>query len=330
MHGAPGSGPRRVRIWQEEMAQAIRDPAVLVERLGLDPALLAGATPGHREFPVFVPEAYLARMRPGDPADPLLLQVLPRPEEVQEFPGFGTDPLEEARFRTAPALLQKYSGRALLVTTGVCAIHCRYCFRRHYPYQETAWREGLAHLLGDPEVEEALLSGGDPLAMAPAPFRELLTDLDRAPGLRRLRLHTRLPVVLPSRVDPELLELLTGLRLPLYLVLHVNHARELSPQVARAVADLRATGAVLLNQSVLLRGVNDSVPALENLSRGLLDLGILPYYLHLLDPVRGAAHFQVPSDEGQALVAELRARLPGYGVPALVREEPGASSKVPV
>jgi EF-P beta-lysylation protein EpmB len=312
------------------MAAAIREPETLLRALDLSLDLLPGALAGARKFSLFVPLPYLERMIPGDPQDPLLRQVLPLEEETLLVPGYAVDPLEEEHSLMAPGLLQKYPGRALLVTTGVCAVHCRYCFRRHYPYQEGAWKLGLEKLRGETHVEEVLLSGGDPLAMAPGIFRELILALDTIPHLQRLRVHTRLPIVLPARVDEELLELLGSLRLPIYLVVHANHARELSPGVALAAKALRGVGVILLNQSVLLRGVNDSLEALEDLSRGLVNLGIIPYYLHLLDPIQGAAHFEVSEERGRSLHAALRERLPGYGVPVLVREKPGAKSKIPV
>lgn len=283
-----------------------------------------------------VPPGYLARMRHGDPHDPLLRQVLPLRAELDAAdPRYVADPVGDLQVSTAPGLLHKYEGRALLVTTGACAVHCRYCFRREFPYSEhTAARGGYAAALeaiaADPSITEVLLSGGDPLTLGDRRLDELLRALEAIPHLRRVRIHTRVPIVLPERVDAGLLDAWhPRMRLQRVMVLHANHAQELrdAPDVRRALADLRAGGTVLLNQSVLLAGVNDTADALAELSEALFDHGVLPYYLHALDPVRGAAHFDVPELEARRLVAELATRLPGYLVPRLVREVPGAPAK---
>jgi EF-P beta-lysylation protein EpmB len=234
-------------------------------------------------------------------------------------------------------VLRKYKGRALLVLTGACAVHCRYCFRREYPYADQTlsraeWDEVYARLGADPDVEEILFSGGDPLSLSDAKLREHFAGVLRMPHLRRLRVHTRLPVVLPSRVDDSLLSLFTEVaaRKPLYLVLHANHANEVGPELVERAHALRAAGIILLNQSVLLRGVNDTLEALEALSLRLLDAGILPYYLHQLDRVRGAHGFEVGEAEGLRLMDQLRARVPGYGLPRYVREVAGETSKTPL
>ncbi len=339
------SDPRRdveapVRSWQRQLAEAIRDPAELLDLLAIGEPdrgrLLEGARAAGAGFRLLVPRAFASRMRRGDPRDPLLLQVLPLPDETVPDPRASRDPLEEAGARLAPGVLAKYQGRALAVTTGVCAIHCRYCFRRHYPYSETP-RRGLEiarHLqeafTADPDLEEVILSGGDPWAMAESEHEALWKALDADPRVRRIRVHTRLPLVLPDRVDPRLLSLVAGTRATVYVVVHANHPAELSPEAMRACRDLRRAGAVLLNQAVLLRGVNDDLEILVSLSRALIEVGILPYYLHLLDPVEGAMHFDVPEAEGRRMVLAMRSRLPGYAVPALVREVPGAPSKLRV
>jgi EF-P beta-lysylation protein EpmB len=252
--------------------------------------------------------------------------------ETRPQPGFERDPLGEERVSPVPGLLHKYRGRALLVVTGACAIHCRYCFRRHFPYAEhaAAWEGALGYLAADPTVTEVILSGGDPLAVTDERLGALARRLAEIPHLRRLRVHTRLPVVLPERVDEGLLEWLAGTRLAPLLVLHANHPRELDGAVAAAVGRLRGAGVPVLNQAVLLAGINDRVEDLAGLSEGLFEIGVLPYYLHLLDPVAGAAHFEVPLPRGRELVAELARLLPGYLVPRLVREVPGAPAKVPV
>ncbi|HEX2164949.1 MAG TPA: EF-P beta-lysylation protein EpmB, partial [Thermoanaerobaculia bacterium] len=294
-----------------------------------------GARAAAADFPLRVPRGFVARMRPGDPRDPLLLQVLAAAAEVEPVPGYGPDPLAEAGAQPVPGVLHKYRGRALLVVTGACAVHCRYCFRRHFPYGErgltrSAEARALAWLAGEPSIDEAILSGGDPLTLPDDRLAGLAARLAEVPHLRRLRLHTRLPIVLPERVDEALLAWLTGTRLAPVVVVHANHAREIDGAVAAALGRLRAAGVPVLNQSVLLAGVNDSADALAELSEALFAAGALPYYLHLLDPVAGAAHFAVPEERARAVHAALAARLPGYLVPRLVREVPGAPGKVPV
>ena len=326
LEAADGPAP-----WQRELARSVRTLGALAEALDLDAGAVAAGASGAEQFPVFVPPPYLARMRPGDPADPLLRQVLPVAAEGEPGPpGFGVDPVGEAGFRRAPGVLTKYAGRALLVTTGVCAVHCRYCFRRHYPYAETVLAEAVEAVRADPSLEEVLLSGGDPLTLAPGRLARLVAELDGIEHVRRLRIHTRLPIVLPSRVDDSLVELLGARRVSVVVVVHANHARELGGDVDQALGRLRRSGAVVLNQAVLLRGVNDTVDAQVALHRALADAGVPAYYLHLLDPVQGAHHFAVPEDEGRRLVEAMRAELPGWAVPRLVREVPGAPSKVAV
>jgi len=320
------------------MAEVITRPEDLLAALELPAGLAPAARNAAKLFPLRVPRSYLARMRRGDVHDPLLRQVLPLGDEQLEVPGFSADPLEEAAARRAPNLLQKYSGRALLITTEACAVHCRYCFRREFPYSEQSeqpgergrWRSALAAIASDDSLEEVILSGGDPLSLGDARLSQLTDAIAAIPHVRRIRVHTRQPIVLPSRVDEGLLAWLRGIRLPVVFVLHANHPREIDGEVRQACASLRAAGAQLLNQSVLLRGVNDDVDTLCNLSGELFDAGVLPYYLHLADRVRGTAHFDVEEDRARELVASLMARLPGYLVPRLVREEPGASSKTPV
>ncbi|WP_410346746.1 EF-P beta-lysylation protein EpmB [Thioalkalivibrio sp.] len=320
--------------WQQAWSRALRDPHQLLLRLDLDPSLAAGAASAHGLFRLRVPESYLARIRPGDPDDPLLLQVLPQAAEALERPGFGPDPVDDAAAMAAPGLLHKYPGRALLIATGACAIHCRYCFRREFPYGEFGglrdWGPALAYIREHRDISEVILSGGDPLALPDHRLTELLLLLERIPHLRRLRIHTRLPVVLPERIDAGLLSWLGRGRLQHILVLHANHPREFDPPADTALAQLRASGVTLLNQSVLLAGVNDDLGTLCELQERGFAAGILPYYLHLLDRVRGAAHFEVPEARARELHAGLGSRLPGYLVPRLVREVPGASGKVPL
>src|SRR5579871_1621845 len=317
--------------WQQQLAEAIEDPLELCRLLQLDPSAVLGAQLAAQGFRLRVPRGYVARMRRGDPADPLLRQVLPQAAELIEQVGFGSDPLAEAGCRRAPGLLHKYHGRALLLTTAACAVHCRYCFRREYPYEEhtqSPWlTQALRVVAEDASIEEIILSGGDPLTLATARLQRLTDRLAQIAHLRRLRLHTRTPIVLPERVDDGLCRWLAGLPWPTVLVLHANHARELDATVQAAMRRLRSTGITLLNQSVLLAGVNDSADELVNLSDSLWQAGILPYYLHLLDPVRGTSHFQVDEQRARELFAQLSARLPGYLVPRLVRERAGEPAK---
>lgn len=318
--------------WQQELATAVTRPEELAQILALPPESLAAVTSAARLFPLRVPHSFLERIRRGDPGDPLLRQILPVAEELAESTGYVCDPVGEHAAARAPGLLQKYRGRALLIATGTCAVHCRYCFRREFPYTEQGgdgprWSEALAQIARDTSLEEIILSGGDPLSLSNARLESLGRSLAAIPHVRRIRVHTRQPVVLPSRVDEGLLRWLRSATLPIVFVLHINHPREIDGRVARACTDLRATGITLLNQSALLAGVNDDVDVLAELSEQMFQAGVLPYYLHALDPVRGAAHFAVPDDRARSLAGALAARLPGYLVPRLVRETPGAPAK---
>jgi EF-P beta-lysylation protein EpmB len=274
-------------------------------------------------------------MRRGDPRDPLLLQALPQLAELEQAPGFVVDAVGDLAARSAQGVLHKYEGRALLIASGSCAINCRYCFRRHFPYGDEMaaagqWRKALEHVRQDPSISELILSGGDPLALATAKLEELSRGLADIPQVTRLRIHTRLPVVLPERIDDAFAGWLAALPLQKVVVLHANHANEFDAQVDHACARLREAGATLLNQSVLLRGVNDDADALAALSERLFAAGVLPYYLHQLDRVQGAAHFEVDDARALALVEAVRHRLPGYLVPRLVREVGGEASKRPL
>ncbi len=330
----PGADDRG-HDWRRQWREAVRDPRELLQSLGLEATAARLSPAAAAAFPLRVPRAFLARMRHGDPADPLLRQVLPIRDEERLLPGFGLDAVGDGAARGAAGVLHKYAGRALLVTTGSCAVHCRYCFRRHFPYGEEnagadRWAGAIAYLRADPSITEVLLSGGDPLSLSTARLAELGEALRGLPQLRRLRLHTRLPVVLPARVDAALCAWLAALPWPVTVVLHANHGNEFDPAVDAACRRLRAAGATLLNQAVLLRGVNDSVEALAALCERGFEAGVLPYYLHQLDRVQGAAHFEVPDAEARALHRALAARLPGYLVPRLVREIPGESGKSPL
>ncbi|MEZ5445770.1 MAG: EF-P beta-lysylation protein EpmB [Gammaproteobacteria bacterium] len=320
--------------WQQELAGGIADPHGLLRLLEIEPRTLPVPVLTAAPFPMRVPHAYVARMRRGDPLDPLLRQVLPIAAETRDAPGYVADPVGDLAAEVVPGVLHKYEGRALLITTGACAVHCRYCFRRQFPYAEShaardRWAAALDYLRRDASIREVILSGGDPLTLGDAKLAELVHALEDIPHLRRLRLHTRLPVVLPSRVDDRLLGWMGGTRLQKVVVIHANHANEIDGRVVEAVRRLQTVDVTLLNQAVLLAGVNDRAGALCDLSEALFAAGVLPYYLHLLDPVAGAAHFDVPRPRALRIMSELRAALPGYLVPRLVRELAGSPSKVP-
>ena len=318
--------------WRAALADAIRDVDELARVLRL-PALPSAAAA--RAFPLVVPRRFVALMTPGDVRDPLLLQVLPDAQELIAVPGFTADPVAEDGCALVPGLLRKYAGRALLVATPACAVHCRYCFRRHFPYAELprgrdAFAPALAAIAADPSIEELILSGGDALTLPDAQLAELARAAAAIPHLRRLRVHSRVPVVLPERIDDGFLDWFCGTRLEPVLVLHANHPREMAPDLVVACRRVRAAGATLLNQAVLLAGINDAAPTLAALSRALHAAGVLPYYLHALDRVAGAAHFLVDDARAVALLQELAAMLPGYLLPRLVREVPRAPGKTPL
>lgn len=319
--------------WQRELADAVRDPGELCRLLAIDLPLADEARRSAAGFPLLVPRAFVARMRKGDRHDPLLLQVLPVAAERQVAAGFSADPLAEAAALAAPGLVQKYAGRALVLATGACAINCRYCFRREFPYAESgATRAGVEAAVdavaADPTIHEVILSGGDPLLLDDERLGRLVERIEAIPHVRRLRIHSRLPIVLPARVTESLTAILAATRLATVVVVHANHPAELDAAVAAALARLAAARVILLNQAVLLAGVNDSVAVLATLSERLVEIGVLPYYLHLLDRVQGTAHFEVSEDAAKCLHEALRGRLPGYAVPRLAREVPGEPAKV--
>lgn len=321
--------------WRAELADGFGRIEDLLNYLDLPVAAAELGRAAAGRFALRVPRSYAARMAKGDLADPLLRQVLPVGEELADAPGFVADPVGDLNAAAGPGLLHKYRGRALLIAAGACAVNCRYCFRREFPYGELQMSksreaEALSRVAADASLSEIILSGGDPLVLDDERLGGLIERLAAIPHLRRLRVHTRLPVVLPSRVTPGLAQILGGTRLQTALVVHVNHARELNAETGMALARLRAEGVALLNQSVLLRGVNDKVEALADLSESLFAQGVLPYYLHLLDRVRGAAHFEVSEREALVLHEALRRRLPGYLVPRPVRETAGAPYKTPL
>ena len=331
----PPTIPSQPVRWQQLWREAVRDPRELLAMLGLEALSSRISAEAATQFPLRVPRGFVARMRHGDARDPLLRQVLPLDEEMRVAPGFSLDAVGDGAARAGAGVLQKYRGRALLVTTGSCAVNCRYCFRRHFPYaEETAardgWREAVQAIRADPSIDEVILSGGDPFSLATSRLTELTEALAGMAHLKRLRIHTRLPVVLPERVDAPLLQWLASLPWPVAVVIHANHANEFDPSVDSALAGLRDAGARLLNQAVLLRGVNDNVEALADLGERSFAAGVLPYYLHQLDRVAGAVHFEVPDQEARALHATLAARTSGYLVPRLVREVAGDPGKRPL
>jgi len=326
--------PEHTPDWQQQLAGAVRSGAELLRLLDIDPRQYTTLLADHG-FPLRVPHAFVARMQAGDHNDPLLRQVLPVSAEANPADGFSRDPLAELDAMPVPGLLHKYRGRALLTVTGACAVHCRYCFRRHFPYSDanpagTHWPAAIAWLREHTDIGELILSGGDPLSLTDRRLRTLTERLQQVPQLHTLRIHTRLPVVLPARVDTGLLDWLERLPWQVVIVIHCNHAQELDAEVHGALRALAGAGATLLNQSVLLRGVNDAADMLVALSRALFAAGVLPCYLHQLDRVQGAAHFAVSDTRALQLLRELRSALPGYLVPRLVREYPGAECKTPL
>ncbi|WP_303290571.1 EF-P beta-lysylation protein EpmB [Marinobacter sp. SS5-14b] len=328
--------PAEGQSWQQILSNSVCRPEQLLERLGLPvETWLEGAKGGHKQFPVRVPEPFIQRMEPGNPEDPLLRQVMPFADESLEQPGFIRDPLEETTAFQTPGLIRKYKSRALLMVTGQCAINCRYCFRRHFPYDDHRLspndrREVITALSASPEINEVILSGGDPLSVNDRLLAQWAEMLDTVPHLRRLRIHTRLPVVIPQRVCNDLLAWLNRSRLQKVVVVHVNHPAEIDSPTRQALKRLKDAGVTLLNQSVILKGVNDSSATLSLLSETLFEAGVLPYYLHAFDPVAGAHHFNVSDSRAAEIVGEMLEHLPGFLVPRLVREVPGQASKTPI
>lgn len=322
--------------WREQLRDVITDSAALLAELGLSAAEAGVSEQACADFSLRVPRAFVRRMRAGDPADPLLRQVLATNDELSSPAGYGPDPTGETAGAIPRAgIIHKYHGRLLLVVTGGCAVNCRYCFRRHFPYGDNQnsrreWRQALDYVAADSSVTEVILSGGDPLVADDDYLAELCGHIAAIPHVRRLRVHSRLPIVLPDRVTPALLDALSPAGLQTVMVVHCNHANEIDAEVGRAFARIREGGMTLLNQSVLLAGVNDSAPALVDLSERLFAHGALPYYLHLLDKVRGAAHFDLPEHRARELHAAISRELPGYLVPRLVREIAGEPAKTPI
>lgn len=320
--------------WQQQLRE-IRDAASLYDANGLALSNNIGVEQAHQLFNTRVPLAFLDRAEAGNLSDPLLLQVLPQAQELQTNSKFTHDPVGDKAAIKAGGVLHKYKGRVLLITTGACAIHCRYCFRRHFPYSESHiggqhLETAIDYIKSDPSISEVILSGGDPLILSNEQLKNISNKLNTIDHIKRLRIHTRIPVVLPDRIDDELIDWFTNIQQQISMVIHVNHANEIDDEVKSTLSRINETGVTLLNQSVLLKGVNDSVDSLAKLSERLFECRVIPYYLHLLDRVEGAMHFDVNDKVARELITQLQHTLPGYLVPKLVRENAGQRSKTPI
>lgn len=318
-------------LWLRDLAQAIKDPRQLLEALNLNPEDFTKDLPARTLFPVFVPRPFLAKMAKNDPSDPLFLQVMCQQGEFLKVAGFSQDPLEEQHF-PAPGILHKYHNRLLFMIKNSCGVNCRYCFRRHFPYGENKgskenWLKSLDYIKSHEEIEEVIFSGGDPLMAKDHEWQFLIERLAKIPHLTRLRIHTRLPVVIPNRITADLCEILTRHRLQMVVVTHINHPNEIGEDLRLAMAKLNNAGITLLNQSVLLKGINDDADILKALNDKLFSAGILPYYLHLLDKVEGASHFYLEDDKALSLYHALQAKSSGFLVPKLAREIAGRENK---
>ncbi|ENV16883.1 EF-P beta-lysylation protein EpmB [Acinetobacter guillouiae] len=322
--------------WQSQLSDLITDPLELLEILELSKAqLLSGAILASGQFKLRVPRAFVRKMEIGNPLDPLLLQVLPHHLEMEEHEGFVTDPLDEEQANQIPGVLHKYKSRFLLTLTGACAVHCRYCFRRHFPYQENLpknedWLNIKGYLEAHPEINEVILSGGDPLTLSNRKLATWIERLESLSQIKILRIHSRVPIVIPERIDEELVSLLKNSRLRVILVVHSNHPAELDNLTSAKLSHLAKQNILVLNQAVLLKGVNDSAQTLVNLSQRLFEAQILPYYLHVLDKVKGAHHFDLGAEKIDQIYKDVLASLPGYLVPKLVREVAGENNKTPL
>ncbi|MDP6416479.1 MAG: EF-P beta-lysylation protein EpmB [Gammaproteobacteria bacterium] len=318
--------------WQQILSDLIIDPKELVQLLELDESLFPASAAALQNFPLKVPRTFAALMEKGNWNDPLLRQVWPFREEEKQHPEFVTDPLAETQYNPASGLLHKYRGRVLLTAVPHCAVHCRYCFRRHFDYSANSpsrsdWQQALGYIRLDESIEEVILSGGDPLAAPDRQLKWLMDQLNGISHINTLRIHTRFPVVIPQRITPELAALLWDSALQIVLVLHCNHAQELSPELVRNLSMLATNGIIILNQSILLREINDNSRILIDLSRALIAAKVLPYYLHLPDKVAGTRHYGTDAQTGCSLISEMQQCLPGYLVPKLVQEQAGAAAK---
>ena len=319
--------------WQQTLANLITDPHELLSLLDLKAEDIAWKW--DKKFPLRVTHSFVNRMKKGDPNDPLLRQVLPLEQESQLSSGFSSDPLKESQSNPVPGLLHKYSSRVLLTFTSSCAIHCRFCFRRHFPYDENnpgrkGWPAILDYIANHPEIVEVILSGADPLMAQDEIIGEFIKKLEHIPHVQLLRFHTRLPVVIPERITVSFVKTIANSRFNTVMIYHINHPAEITPSIVKGVSLLKENNITVLNQTVLLKDVNDNIADLKELSFSLFKAGILPYYVHLLDPVEGASHFSVTQENASTLQLALRNSLPGYLVPQFVKEVPYEASKIPL
>lgn len=320
--------------WQKELANAVKDPKILLESLAITPEHYQQHFKARQLFPVLVPKPFIARMQRGDINDPLLKQVMPLAKEFVISNGYVTDPLEEHN-TVAEGLLHKYKHRVLMIVKSACAVNCRYCFRRHFPYADNSpnkarWQQAIDYISANEDIHEVIFSGGDPLMANDQYLAWLIDKIAQIPHVTRLRIHTRLPVVIPQRITQELVNKLSVSRLKVAIVLHINHPNEINDHFVQALEPLRKARIALFNQSVLLRGVNDHSDILCQLSEDLFDSGIQPYYLHMFDKVQGVAHFDVSEVKAKSLITAMMAKLPGFLVPKLVREIAGEANKTPI
>ena len=320
--------------WLKQLSNAISDPYQLLEQLEIDATPWESGLRARKLFPMRVPQSFVDRMGKGNPYDPLLQQVLPLSQEFEVHSGYSQDPLEE-QGAVVPGLLHKYASRALMIVKGGCAVNCRYCFRRHFPYQDNKgnkenWQLALDYIASQPDIDEVILSGGDPLMAKDRELEWLINKIEGIDHVATLRIHSRLPVVIPARVTDTLCELLQTTRLNTVFVTHINHANEVNSEFSDAIGRLRAANVIMLNQAVLLKGINDSIEAQVALSHAIFNAGILPYYLHVLDKVQGAAHYFISDQDAKQLMQGVIKKVSGYLVPKLTREEGGKTSKTPL
>jgi EF-P beta-lysylation protein EpmB len=320
--------------WQKEIAMSFSDPVLLLKYLELPLENFTDDIKARQLFPMRVPRPFAARMQTGTPFDPLFMQVFTSRKEFEPAQGFSTDPLQEQDNKQS-GILHKYQNRLLLLVRGGCAVNCRYCFRRHFPYSDNhlnkqQWQQALNYIIANPQIDEVIYSGGDPLMAKDDFLAWLTTQIEAIPHIKRLRIHTRLPVVIPSRITTELITWFTQTRLKPVMVLHVNHANEIDAGLAKSMQKLRQAGVTLLNQAVLLKGINDTADQQIALNEGLFEIGVMPYYLHVLDKVQGAEHFDSPDAKAKEIMRDLIKRQPGYLVPKLVREISGQPGKTPL
>lgn len=319
--------------WQRQLRDAVTEVDILLSHLSLAPNDLG--LDQQQPFPLRVPWSFVDRMNKGDPNDPLLLQILPSSKEWQTTPGFSNDPLGEKNTNPVPGLLHKYHGRVLLTVAGACAVNCRYCFRRHFPYQENnpgreGWQRCLDYIKQNSSISEVIFSGGDPLLASDEHLSQLVKNIAKIEHISTIRIHTRLPIVIPERINQKFIDAIRHPRLKFVMAIHCNHPNELDLSVKQALNQLKSADFTLLNQSVLLKGINDHSDVLKKLSEQLFDYGVLPYYLHLMDKVQGAAHFDVNEASAKIIWQELVAKLPGYLVPKLVKEQADQPNKIPI